>query len=177
MRKSIFLLFLFNLFITGNAQVITDTITEQINFNNAAAKEASYVSLTLFEKVYLHTDRTYYYSGDDIWFKAYVVEAEDRLLSDLSNNLHVELISPSSKIISSRIIKIDSGLGNGDFKLPADLRSGRYKLRAYTNYMRNFSDQLFFRKEIIVINSTDEKDEISDEAKYVENNIHLSFFP
>lgn len=134
-------------------------------------------SVRFIEKVYLHTDRTYYFPGDDIWYKAYLIDAADRLLSNHSNNLHIELISPSSKIIASRITRIGGGLGNGDFKLPDDLRSGRYKLRAYTNYMRNFNDSLFFSKDVIVINSTDEKDKISDEVKYVENKIQICFFP
>ena len=135
-----------------------------------------YDSLTVIEKVYLHVDRDSYYAGDDIWFKAYLIDAFDRLLTDHSNNLHVDLISPYSKIISGRIIRLDSGLGNGDFKLPNDIKSGRYILRAYTNYMRNFSDQLFFSKEIVVINSTDST-EISDRVKYVGNKFQVSFFP
>jgi len=138
---------------------------------------SAYDSLRVIEKVYLHVDRDSYFAGEDIWFKAYLIDALDRLLTNHSSNLHVDLISPSSKIISGRIIRLEGGLGNGDFKLPDDLRSGRYKLRAYTNYMRNFSDSLFFSKEIIVINSNDEKDKISDEVKYVENKIRLCFFP
>ena len=63
-------------------------------------------SLMLVEKVYLHTDRDTYYPGDNIWFKAYLIDARERFLSDNSNNLHVELISPDSKIIDSRIVKI-----------------------------------------------------------------------
>jgi hypothetical protein len=42
--------------------------------------------------------------------------------------------------------------------------------------MRNFGDQLFFSKEIVVINSTDSS-EISDRVKYVENKFQVSFFP
>jgi hypothetical protein len=134
-------------------------------------------SLQLIEKVYLHIDRDSYYTGDDIWFKAYLVDALDHLLTDHSSNLHVELISPSSEIISTRIIRLDRGLGNGDFKLADDTRSGRYRIRAYTNYMRNFSDQLFFTKEINIINAKDGQAEISDKVKYVKNNIRLDFFP
>jgi hypothetical protein len=133
-------------------------------------------SLSLIEKVYLHTDRSTYYIGEDIWFKAYLIDARDHSLTNHSQNLHVELISPALKIISSRIIRLDDGLGNGDFKLPNDLSSGRYKIRAYTNYMRNFSDQLFYNKEIIVFNSSDSA-KISDEVKIVENQVQLSFFP
>jgi hypothetical protein len=138
---------------------------------------SAYDSVKVIEKLYLHVDRDSYYAGDDIWFKAYLIDAFDRLLTDYSSNLHVALISPFSKIIANRIIRLEGGLGNGDFKLPDDIKSGKYKLRAYTNYMRNFSDQLFFSKEIVVINSTDKQVEIGDEAKYVENKILLSFFP
>jgi hypothetical protein len=134
-------------------------------------------SLSLFEKVYLHTDRSTYYIGEDIWFKAYLIDAMDHLLTDHSSNLHVDLISPSLKIISSRIIRLEGGLGNGDFKLPDSIKSGRYKLRAYTNYMRNFSDELFFTKAINVINSNDKQNGSQDTIKYVENNILMNFFP
>jgi hypothetical protein len=133
-------------------------------------------SLSFIEKVYLHVDRNSYFAGEDVWFKAYLISAFNHALTNHSNNLHVELISPASKIISYRTIRLEDGLGNGDFKLPNDISSGRYKIRAYTNYMRNFTDQLFFNKEIIILNSTDSA-KITDQVKYVENKIQLSFFP
>ena len=136
-----------------------------------------YDTLKVMEKVYLHVDRDSYFAGDNIWFKAYLIDALDHLLTDNSSDLHVELISPALKIISNKVIRLDGGLGNGDFKLADSIRSGRYKIRAYTNYMRNFSDQLFFTKEITVINANDGQAEISSEVKYVENNIRLNFFP
>jgi len=134
-------------------------------------------SLEIVEKVYLHIDRDCYYAGDDIWFKAYLIDASDRVLSNHSNNLHVELISPTSKIIYSHIIRLDEGLGNGDFWLPENLKSGRYRLRAYTNYMRNFDDQLFFNKDITIINSSDKIEVFSDSVKYIKNKLEIAFFP
>ena len=157
MKKTILLLFLLYLNITSHSQILIDTIQYQKKYSNDGTELNSNDSLTFVEKVYLHTDRTYYFPGDDIWFKAYLIDAADRLFCGNSKNLHVELISPSSKIIDSRIIRLDGGLGNGDFKLADDLKSGRYRLRAYTNYMRNFSDQLFFSKEIFIVNSADKK--------------------
>ena len=134
-------------------------------------------SLNIVEKVYLHIDRDSYYPGDDIWFKAYLVDASDRLLSNHSNNLHVELISPTLKIIDSRIVKMNGGLGNGDFHLTEKLQSGRYRIRAYTNYMRNFDDQLFFNKDITIINSSDAGKAFSDSTDYNRNKPEISFFP
>jgi hypothetical protein len=134
-------------------------------------------SLNIPEKVYLHIDRDSYYPGDDIWFKAYLVDASERLLASHSNNLHVELISPALKIIDSRIIRLHDGLGNGDFHLAEKLQSGRYIIRAYTNYMRNFSDQLFFSKDITIINSTDAVKAFSESTKDKINKPEISFFP
>jgi hypothetical protein len=138
---------------------------------------SDYDSLKVIEKVYLHIDRYNYSAGDDIWFKAYLIDAFSHILTDHSSNLHVELISPSLKIISSGLIRIDRGLGSGDFRLADSIKSGRYKLRAYTDYMRNFSEQLFFNKTINVINSNDKQNGTPDTIKYVENNILINFFP
>ena len=134
-------------------------------------------SLRVIEKVYLHTDRDYYYPGNDIWFKAYLIDASDRLLSEHSSNLHVELISPLSKIISSFVIRLEGGLGNGDFRLPDNLKSGSYRIRAYTNYMRNFNDPSFFNKEIVIISPTINGNEVKDEKRLVGSKIDLTFFP
>jgi len=140
-------------------------------------QQANSDSLNIIEKVYLHTDRTTYYPGDDIWFKAYLIDASGKLLTDNSMNLHVELISPDQKIIDSHIVKLDNGLGNGDFHLAKKIQSGRYRLRAYTNYMRNFGDQLFFNKDITIINSSDSLKTFSDSINYIGNKPEISFFP
>lgn len=129
------------------------------------------------EKVYLHIDRDYYNSGDDIWFKSYVIDPSTNKLSPNTNNLHVELISPTSDIIQSRVVRINDGIGNGDFHLSDSLPSGRYRIRAYTNFMRNFDDHFFFGKEIFVINPLDGGNELNDSIEYIENKIDINFFP
>jgi hypothetical protein len=134
-------------------------------------------SMRIIEKVYLHTDRDIYSPGDNIWFKGYLIDASNRFLTNHSNNLHVELISPDSKIIDSRIVRLDEGLGNGDFQLPKTMKSGQYSLRAYTNYMRNFDDQLFFIKPITIINSSTSVKDFTDSVTIVKNKLDVSFFP
>ncbi|HKK42627.1 MAG TPA: TonB-dependent receptor plug domain-containing protein [Bacteroidales bacterium] len=129
------------------------------------------------EKVYLHVDRDIYFPGDDIWFKAYLVNASDNRLTSHSMNLHIEMISPSSEIIASKIIRIEGGLGNGDFSLPYDAGSGFYRLRAYTNYMRNMKDPQFFIKEIEIINGNENKAVPGIKMKFVQGANQLRFFP
>jgi len=107
-----------------------------------------------FEKVYLHTDREQYASGEDIWFNAYLVNAQTNQLFNSSNNLYIELINPDANIADRKIIRLDNGLGNGDFKLGDSIVSGTYRIRAYTNWMRNFGDNFVFEKEIQVYGDT-----------------------
>lgn len=152
-------------------------ITPSFSKNNILKSHSADDSLKVIEKVYLHIDRDSYYPGDDIWFKAYLVDASDRFLSNHSGNLHVELISPSFEIIKSHIIKLNDGLGHGDFHLPDSLISGKYRLRAYTNYMRNFSDDLFFNKNITIFNSSDSDKFFLDNVKAIIDKPEISFFP
>src|SRR5476651_407069 len=65
-----------------------------------------------FEKTYLHTDREVYAGGDDIWFKAYLVNGQSNQLFNPDNNLYVELISPAAEIVERKTIRMDNGLGN-----------------------------------------------------------------
>jgi len=104
------------------------------------------------EKVHLHFDKPYYTSGENIWFKAYLVEAKTNKPIALSKVLYVELIDPLNKIMLSKTIKVEAHGTAGDFQLPSELTSGKYMVRAYTNYMRNFDNTYFFRKELQINN-------------------------
>jgi len=105
------------------------------------------------EKVYLHLDKPYYAAGDDIWFKAYVVCGTNHQLSALSGIVNVELIDERDSIKQSIKLPLEAGTANGDFALPDTLRQGNYRIRAYTNYMRNAGSGYFFNKAITIINT------------------------
>jgi len=103
-----------------------------------------------FEKIYLHVDREYFYAGEDIWFKAYLLNAQGNQLLPTSNNLYVELINPAYHIDDRKVIRLENGIGKGDFKLDDSIPSGNYLIRAYTNWMLNFGDNFLFEKKITI---------------------------
>ena len=105
------------------------------------------------EKVYLHLDKPYYAVGDDIWFKAYVTIGSKHQLSAYSEILNVDLIDENDSVKRSIKLPLQNGLTYGDFALPDTLQEGNYRIRAYTNWMRNFGDAYFFDKTIAVVNS------------------------
>jgi TonB-dependent SusC/RagA subfamily outer membrane receptor len=96
------------------------------------------------EKVHLHLDKPAYRAGEDIWFRAYVINPADSKLSRLSGVLHVDLISPQDSLLQSHKIQITNGMADGDFNLPDTLNAGFYRIRAYTQLMRNLGPDFFF---------------------------------
>ena len=92
------------------------------------------------EKVFVHTDNTCYFLGDTLWYKAYVVRADDLRYTDMSRLLYVELLSPDGLVVERQTVVVsDNGYGSGQFALTDTLFSGYYELRAYTRWMLNFN--------------------------------------
>ncbi|MEJ5963872.1 TonB-dependent receptor plug domain-containing protein [Pedobacter immunditicola] len=105
------------------------------------------------EKVHLHLDKPYYAIGDDIWFKAYVVNTLDGRPSNTSNILRVELINESDSIKKQLLLPLIGGVTWGDFKLTDSLTEGNYRIRAYTQWMRNAGPEFLFDKTIKIGNA------------------------
>src|SRR5690606_26283849 len=127
-------------------------------------KLAQYHSRYPQEKVHLHFDKPYYTIGEDIWFKAYTVNAEKNQLSALSRILYVELINEKGAIEKSLRLPVNAGLAWGDFKLTDSINEGNYRIRAYTNWMRNFDEAYFFSKNIRIVNAFSGR--VTAEAEY-----------
>lgn len=109
----------------------------------------------LREKVYVHTDRLYYYPGDNIWFSAYMNYRVPRMMDTLSKVLYVDLIDENRKSIQSLILQIKNGRAAGCFILPNKIEPGNYAMRAYTQWMRNYGIDQFFYKSIPILNFND----------------------
>ncbi|WP_295767862.1 TonB-dependent receptor plug domain-containing protein [uncultured Mucilaginibacter sp.] len=106
-----------------------------------------------FEKVYLQFDKPYYGVGDNIWFKAYVTVGGKHQLSALSGALNVELIDERDSVKQWVKLPVTSGVAWGDFALSDTLQEGNYRIRAYTNWMRNAGEEYFFQKKIAIGNA------------------------
>ncbi|MFK5973775.1 MAG: hypothetical protein QM485_10900 [Flavobacteriaceae bacterium] len=104
------------------------------------------------EKVYLHTDKDIFASGETIWYSGYVVLGSYLYFSEASKVLHIDLIGPTNKIISPQTHEIINGKAIGSIKLSENLASGNYQLRSYTDWMRNFDADFFFTKTIKALN-------------------------
>ncbi len=106
----------------------------------------TYVKTNPAEKVHIHLDKPYYAAGENIWFKAYVLNTQTATSSNLSQILYVDLLNEQGHLFKQARVALTKGLGWADFVLPDSLEEGNYRIRAYTNWMKNVGNEFYFDK-------------------------------
>ncbi len=109
----------------------------------------------LLEKPYVHTDRSYYYPREMLWFRGYMSYAEPIFSDSLSKVIYIELIDSSANIVARKILPIVQGSVEGNLAIPPTLMAGDYILRAYTRWMLNFDPSLIFTRPIKILEYTE----------------------
>jgi len=108
------------------------------------------------EKIYVQTDKPYYSAGEEIWFKAYLVNETTLEPNSLSQFVYVELIDKMDSVLYRVKIKKNSTGFAGHIKLKPEISTGTYSLRAYTYWMQNVGNIFFFSKNILIGNKIDD---------------------
>src|SRR6185312_15600845 len=177
-KPRLFIAFIVLLFFGFSAYAQTDSLIISRNINALQ----NYASDHPIEKVHLHLDRQLYFPGDTVWFNAYVVLGGDHRLSALSNILYVELINPKDSVLKRLTLGLNAGTAPGDFDLQYDIAPGAYRVRAYTNWMRNFGSEYFFDQAITVagFSTSIEPGRLSAvkvSESHIPDKVDLQFFP
>lgn len=122
------------------------------------------------EKIYLQLDANVYTTNSNIWFKAIVTNAANHEASLLSGVLYVELIGLNETIVEKKIVKLTNGIGHNFFALPKNFQNGKYMVRAYTEWSKNFGPDFMFKTYIDVFPSfKSEADKVLENITLVEN--------
>lgn len=127
---------------------------------NAVAQDAnaiiagfeSHRQAYLQEKIFVHTDKETYITGEICWFKIYNVEAYLHTLSALSKVGYIEVLDTANRSVLQAKIELKDGVGSGSFLIPSNIGTGNYILRGYTNLMKNTGADYFFEKQVTIIN-------------------------
>jgi hypothetical protein len=127
------------------------------------------------EKLYVHLDRDQYVAGETVWMKAYLVHASDQKPLTLDEVVYVDLLNAAGEAVMQHKYKAQHGVFAGQIVLPDTLEADRYQIVAYTNWMRNFEDQPFFRKNIQIW-TKDSQPQLVNNAESTEV-ADLQFFP
>lgn len=65
--------------------------------------------------------------------------------------LELELVNASGSVVHRQHVLVASGTADTYLAVPSSLPAGAYMLRAYTEFMKNYGEHTFFRKEIEVL--------------------------
>jgi hypothetical protein len=144
MKPSTKLLYIFFLFLIslcsrqGHAQID----------NLKPISKASYA-----EKIYLQLSSTVCSFDETIWFKAVVTNSVNHAPSVLSEVLYVELIDFDKRVVDKKTLKLENGASNSFFQLQGAYVPGRYLIRAYTEWNKNFDQDFVFSEYIHLYNA------------------------
>jgi hypothetical protein len=126
------------------------------------------------EKLYLHTDRTFFVAADTVWFKAYAAETRTNQLRQEPEIAYLNLISPQNQSVVSQKLRLENGRVAGNFVLPDSLKSGRYLLQLYGNRQRSANPETFFRQPLYVNTAPQPETVAANPKKGVQR---LGFYP
>ena len=168
MRQKITLLFL-SLALAAPAAFSQAPVTASIT-----ADLDRYRAQRMQEKLYVHTDKDLYLAGEICWFKVYAVDAGAHRPLDMSKVAYLEWLDKDNKPVLQAKTGLDSGSGDGSLYLPLTVRTGNYKLRAYTSWMKNYGPEGYFEKTVTIINT---RKDAGVPAAPIAPQYSVSFFP
>ena len=142
--------------------------------NDLQSNFASYQKNNLHEKVYVHLNKNDFLTGELIWFKIYCVDGSNNKPLDMSKVAYVELLDNKNVAVVQAKVSLKNGAGDGSLVLSSALGSGSYRLRAYTNWMRNFDPAWYFSQDITIINTNIALPAATHQDS---NNYDVQFFP
>jgi hypothetical protein len=137
------------------------------------------------EIAYIQTSKDIYETGEDLWFKVYLLDAQSLIPSLLSKTLYLQLLAEDTrKIFWQEKYEIQNGFADGKVYLKSTMPEGNYFLAAYTpNSFFNDSSEFKILKLVKVVNDIEAvkeipKGESARRQKYKETNkIQFTTFP
>jgi hypothetical protein len=120
------------------------------------------------EKLKIIHDRDLYLEGDTIWLKIINTDQNSGRMQHLSSTVYVELLGRGEQLVTRTKIAMNDAIGNGWLRIPDDLYSGNYYLRAYTSWMKNLPPEQYAYSILPVVNParplySGQQNEVADE--------------
>ena len=112
-----------------------------------------YGQQALVEKLYVHLDRPVYTARETMWLKLYAVDGTWHKSLALSKVAYLEVLNAQQQPVLQTQLALHNATAQGALDLPATLPTGRYVVRAYTSWMKNFDPEYYFQTPVTIINT------------------------
>jgi hypothetical protein len=138
------------------------------------------------EIAYVQTSKDIYETGEDLWFKVYLLDAQRLVPSLRSKTLYLQLMNEyTRKIFWQEKYEIQNGFANGQVYLESTLPEGNYSLAVYTpNSFYYDSTEFKAAKQIKIVSDiapatdkTSEDNFTSKQKPKLINKIQFTTFP
>lgn len=104
------------------------------------------------ENIFIHTNATTFVTGETLYYKLYCLNRVNNKLSQISKIAYIELIDSNKENVFTHKLFLENGTGQGDFFVPTTIKTGNYKLIAYSHWMLNMPVSEIFQLDIAIIN-------------------------
>ncbi|MDX2445377.1 MAG: hypothetical protein QNK30_16395 [Bacteroidales bacterium] len=123
-----------------------------VNSQDLISEIESYNSENYKEELYLQSDRDIYIVGEQIRLKIYKLNAFNKKPNNVSKVVYIELLNSKGYPVQQIKLGANNSSATTRIVLSDTLSSGNYLLRAYTNWMKNYSEKDFAFRNISIIN-------------------------
>ena len=90
------------------------------------------------ETTYLHSNKSAYVVGEEIWFKGYVYNRQKGKPFKETSNIYIGIYDSIGRPLSKKLFRSKEGFFNGSIKVDSTYSTGSYYLKVYKNWMKNF---------------------------------------
>jgi hypothetical protein len=143
--------------------------------NSSSSLEAVFQDIQQ-EKFFLHTNKTTYFSGEKIWWKAYVVSDFNNKATTNTTNLYVNFYDSTKKLISHQLFHCIDGKASGALSLAKTLKTGRYYIHVDTKWNKNF-EAAYIVPVDIVHTKTDKVKSNTEIVQVDKEEVKMDFYP
>lgn len=124
------------------------------------------------EEIFLDLPKNTFFIDEPIKFAGYVFDKIKKLPSEETANVYCNIYDEYGKLVQQELFYANKGKFFGEIKVPSKKGSGKYFIKAYTNWMKNFPEKLMFIQDIYIIDEKFQK----ESPKTAELN-QLTIFP
>lgn len=110
----------------------------------------SYFAKAARTKLEMRFNQPKYAPGDTVFFKTSYVAASDLKPVKGTQIVHVCLFDQSGKKKITQSLSVTNGSASNKLVIPDDFGPGNYVFVAFTDWMKNFDNSLFFQKQMLI---------------------------
>ena len=109
------------------------------------------------ESIYVHTNKSVFVKGENMWYKGYAIDRSTNTLNDLVRNVQVSVFNIEGKKIKENMVLASDGIFINQIAIDSTFETGRYYLKAMTNYMNNFKESDAYFQTFDVVNEINKR--------------------